>query len=199
MPSVPSFADAAHLSRTIKAAGDVVSSLEVLGPATARAADVMAETLLGGRKLLACGNGGSAAQAAHLTTEFVCRFDRDRRPYPAICLTTQGGDLTAISNDYQYEQAFARQVDAYGQPGDVLVALSTSGNSPSIVAALHAARAKQVRVIALLGRDGGQCKGLADVELIVPHSVTARIQEAHLVLVHALCEMVEPALLAQEA
>lgn len=156
-----------------------------------RAVGLVSSALLNGNKLLACGNGGSAADAAHLTTEFVCRFVDDRRPFPAICLNTHGGDLTAISNDYGYEQVFARQVRAFGKPGDVLVALTTSGKSPNVRNALVAAKDIGVSAVALLGRDGGDAVGIADVDLLVPGDKTIRIQEAHQLLLHTLCEVVE--------
>jgi len=153
--------------------------LRDLEPGVLEAQRLMGECLLSGRKVLACGNGGSAADAAHLTTEFVCRFVENRDAYPAICLNAHGGDMTAIGNDYTFDELFARQVQAFDQPGDALVALTTSGNSANIVRALEQAKASGVASVALLGRDGGACKGLADVELCVPGGVTARIQEAH--------------------
>ena len=140
---------------------------------------------------MACGNGGSAADASHLTTEFVCRFNKDRRPYPAISLTTHGGDLTAIGNDYSFEDLFARQVQAFGCPGDVLAAFTTSGDSENVRRALVVAKDQKMKSIAFLGRNGGKCAGLADVELIVTSNVTARIQEGHKFLLHTICEIVE--------
>ena len=155
------------------------------------AANAISATLISGGKLLACGNGGSAADASHLTTEFVCRFNRDRRPYPAISLATHGGDLTAIGNDYSFEDMFARQVQAFGCPGDVLATFTTSGNSENVRRALVAAKGQKMKSIAFLGRNGGKCAGLADVELIVTSNVTARIQEGHKFLLHTICEIVE--------
>jgi phosphoheptose isomerase len=155
------------------------------------ASAMIAEALLSGHKLLACGNGGSAADASHLTTEFVGRFDRDRRAYPAISLATHGGDLTAISNDYSFADLFARQVQAYGKPDDVLAVFTTSGNSENIFRALVAAKDLKLKTIAFLGRDGGECAGLADVELSVGGKLTARIQEGHKFLLHTICELVE--------
>ena len=179
------------LENNIAAAQQMLAGLSLLSPAVDRAADLIATALLGGKKLLACGNGGSAADASHLTTEFVCRFERDRRPYPAISLATHGGDMTAIGNDYSFNDLFARQVQCFGQPGDVLAAFTTSGKSQNVVRALSAARAGGVLSIAFLGRDGGACAGLADIELIVRDEVTARIQEAHKLLLHTICEIVE--------
>jgi D-sedoheptulose 7-phosphate isomerase len=165
--------------------------LAELEPQVALAADAIATALLSGRKLLACGNGGSAADASHMTTEFVCRYSRDRRPYPAISLATHGGDMTAIGNDYAFDELFARQVRAFGQPGDVLVAFTTSGQSENVRRALVAAKEVGVLSIAFLGRNGGKCAGLADIELIVSGDVTARIQEGHKLLLHTICEIVE--------
>jgi phosphoheptose isomerase len=169
----------------------MLHSLLPMEPQVLRAADLLADALLSGKKLLACGNGGSAADASHLTTEFVVRFNADRRPYPAISFTANGGDLTACANDYNFDEVFARQVRAYGQPGDVLFAFTTSGNSANVVRALTVAKEHGVPTVAFLGRTGGPCAGLADIEMIVPHTVTARIQEAHKLLLHTICELVE--------
>jgi phosphoheptose isomerase len=173
---------------------DAKALLEQLADLESRieaAAEMIAAALLSGHKLLACGNGGSAADASHLTTEFVSRFDRERRAYPAISLATHGGDLTAIGNDYSFADLFARQVQAYGRPGDVLAVFTTTGNSENVFRALVAARDLSVKTIAFLGRDGGKCAGLADVELLVRGKVTARIQEGHKFLLHTICELVE--------
>jgi phosphoheptose isomerase len=155
------------------------------------ASAVIAEALLSGHKLLACGNGGSAADASHLTTEFVVRYDRERRAYPAISLASHGGDLTAIGNDYSFADLFARQVHAYGQPGDALAVFTTTGNSENIFRALVAAKDFKLKTIAFLGRDGGECAGMADVELLVAGKTTARIQEGHKFLLHTICELVD--------
>ena len=169
-----------------------IRSIFDLEDTVAAAADLLRKTLLSGHKVLACGNGGSASDSAHFATELACRFVADRRPYPAISLTGDGGLLTAIGNDYSYAELFARQVRAFGTAGDLLVALTTSGKSENIKRALEQAKELGLRSIALLGRDGGSCLGLADVELLIPEQVTARIQEAHKVIVHLLCELVEP-------
>ena len=169
-----------------------IRSIFDLEDTVAVAADLLRETLLSGHKVLACGNGGSASDSAHFATELACRFVADRRPYPAISLTGDGGLLTAIGNDYSYAELFARQVRAFGTSGDLLIALTTSGKSENIKRALEQAKELGLRSIALLGRDGGSCLGLADVELLIPEQVTARIQEAHKVIVHLLCELVEP-------
>jgi phosphoheptose isomerase len=169
----------------------VLHQLAGLEPQIEAASDLIAGALLSGHKLLACGNGGSAADASHLTTEFVVRYQRERRPYPAISLAANGGDLTAIGNDYSFADLFARQVKAYGSPGDVLAAFTTSGASENIVRALTVAKELNLKTIAFLGRDGGRCAGLADVELLVRGTLTARIQEGHKFLLHTICELVD--------
>jgi len=168
-----------------------LQSLHLLQPSVERAAEIVGAALSRGGKLLVCGNGGSAADGADFATEFACRFITDRQPYPALNLSGCGSLLTATGNDYGYEEIFARQVRAFGRTGDVLVALTTSGNSPNILAALAAAHGLGLHTIALLGRDGGRAHGLAEVELLVPSQITARTQEAHKFLLHVLCEIVE--------
>lgn len=182
-----------------KAVDDAVGTLErvrSLESALLNASGLVRDCLLAGGKLLVCGNGGSAADGADFATEYTCRFVGDRKAYPAINLSACGSLLTALGNDYGYERSFARQVEAFGKPGDVLVAISTSGQSSNVIQALETARASGVRTIALLGKDGGKCKCLAEVELIVPSFVTARIQEAHKFLLHSICEQVEDSLAA---
>jgi D-sedoheptulose 7-phosphate isomerase len=179
------------VSTNIADARALLEQLAALESGIEAAAEMIAAALLSGHKLLACGNGGSAADASHLTTEFVARFDRERRAYPAISLAAHGGDLTAIGNDYSFADLFARQVQAYGRPGDVLAVFTTTGNSENVVRALVAAKDLSVKTIAFLGRDGGKCAGLADVELLVRGKVTARIQEGHKFLLHTICELVE--------
>lgn len=177
-----------------KAIQDSVATIESLRPLQStheRAAEIVGQCLVNGGKLLVCGNGGSAADAADFATEYACRFMTDRRPYPALNLASDGSLLTATGNDYGYDEVFARQVRAFGQKGDVLVAITTSGNSPSILSAIAAANIAGLHTIALLGRDGGRAKGLANLELIVPSMITARIQEAHKFLLHTICEIVE--------
>jgi D-sedoheptulose 7-phosphate isomerase len=173
------------------AALETLEAMKPLEPVLERAARRVGDCLIGGGKLLVCGNGGSAADGADFATEFTCRFVSDRRPFPAVNLSACGSLTTAIGNDYGFDQVFARQVRGFGRPGDVLVALSTSGNSPNILAALQEARDCGVASLALLGRDGGHARGLASEELIVPGTATARIQEGHKFLLHVLCEMVE--------
>ena len=179
------------LIQNIQEAVAVFQSLEGLQDEVKAASELIAQSLTSGHKLLVCGNGGSAADAAHLTTEFVCRFDGDRRPFPAICLATHGGDLTAIGNDYRFEDIFVRQFEAFVQDGDVLIVFSTSGNSENVRRALEAAGKRGIKTVAFLGRDGGRCAGLATVELIVRSEITARIQEGQKLLLHTICEIVE--------
>ncbi|HZT22254.1 MAG TPA: SIS domain-containing protein [Verrucomicrobiae bacterium] len=156
-----------------------------------RAAKLVLHCLLAGKKLLVCGNGGSASDATHLATEFLCRFRDDRRPYPALSLTANGEFLTAVCNDYHADEIFARQVRGLGQKGDVLIALTTSGQSRNVLRALQEARRCGLKSICFLGRDGGFTRGLATVDLLVPGENTARIQEAQKLLYHVLCEMVD--------
>ena len=185
----------AALNYAIGEATQVLQRLHTLADDLDRAATLLVDAFANGRKLLTCGNGGSAADAAHLATEFVVRFRLDRRPYPALALSEAGPNLTAIGNDYEFADCFARQVHAFGQPGDVLVCFSTSGNSPNILRALRAAREHDVHTVAFLGRGGGDAAPLADVALTVLDTPsTARIQEAHALLYHVLCQRVEAGL-----
>ena len=179
------------LQHAIRAAVGTFQSLDALDDALSRAAQTIEKCLLSGHKLLVCGNGGSAADGADFSTEFACRFISDRRPYPAINLSNGRSLLTAIGNDYGFDEVFARQIRGLGVEGDVVVAISTSGNSKNIIRALEEAKRLKLNSIALLGRDGGAAKGLAEIDLIVPQHTTARIQEAHKFLFHVLCEMIE--------
>jgi phosphoheptose isomerase len=180
-----------HLQRAIEESIAAIRSLAGLEEPLNRAAQILLHSLTSGKKLLVCGNGGSASDATHLATEFLCRFREERRPYPAISLTANGEFMTAVCNDYHADEIFARQIWGLGEKGDVLIAITTSGKSKNVLRALEEAKRKGIESIAILGRDGGFTKGLATVDLIVPGSVTARIQEAQKVLFHALCEMVE--------
>jgi D-sedoheptulose 7-phosphate isomerase len=167
-----------------------------------RGGRILAERLASGGKILACGNGGSAADAQHFTSELVNRFERDRPGLPAIALTTDTSALTSIANDHEYQRVFARQVEALGHPGDVLLAISTSGRSPSVLAAIGAARDRGMITIALTGRDGGPMAGLlgpADVGIRVPAQITARIQEVHILIIHCLCDLIDELLLEESA
>ena len=156
-----------------------------------RAAKMVLACLTSGHKLLICGNGGSASDATHLATEFLCRFVADRRPYPAISLTANGELMTAVCNDYGADEIFARQIWGLARPGDLVIAFTTSGQSKNILRALEEARRWGVESICFLGRDGGFTKGMATLDLLVAGDNTARIQEGHKLLFHVLCEMVE--------
>lgn len=160
----------------------------------AAGAELITGALLAGAKVLSCGNGGSAGDAMHIAAELVNRFELERPALPALALTADTPTLTAIANDHAYEQVFARQVQALGQEGDVLLAITTSGRSPSVVAAIAAAHDRGLRVIALSGKDGGDVAALlgpADVEIRVPSDSTARIQETHLLVIHCLCDLID--------
>lgn len=178
-----------------------LASAEALAAPIARATELMVERLLANGKILACGNGGSAADAQHFAAELLNRFERERPGLAAMALTTDTSTLTSIANDYDYEQVFSKQVLALGQAGDVLLAISTSGNSPNVLAAVRAAHERDMRVVALTGRGGGDI-GRAlrpeDVHLCVPQDRTARIQEVHLVTLHCLCDGIDCLLLGQE-
>jgi D-sedoheptulose 7-phosphate isomerase len=169
----------------------MLESLKNLEPEVSRAADLIGECFRTGNKLLVCGNGGSAADASHFATELVVRFTKDRRALPAICLTSDSGIVSAAGNDYGFDEIFARQVAAFGAPGDVLICLTTSGKSKNVVRALQEAKARRVKTIAFLGRDGGSTIGMADIDLLVKADSTARIQEAHQLVIHVLCEIIE--------
>jgi D-sedoheptulose 7-phosphate isomerase len=180
-----------QLQRAIQDSMVVLRGLTGLEEPLARAAQMILACLTSGHKLLICGNGGSASDATHLATEFLCRFNEDRRPYPAISLTANGEFLTAMCNDYHADEIFARQVWGLGAPGDLLIAFTTSGKSKNIRRALEEARRRNLESICFLGRDGGFTKGLATLDLLVAGDNTARIQEGHKLLFHALCETVE--------
>ena len=181
----------AHFEGTIAAQ---TRAREVLPGVAAHAAAKLAETFVAGGRVLACGNGGSAADSQHFAAEFTNRFERERPPLAAIALTTDTSALTAIGNDYHFDQVFSKQVEALARAGDALVAISTSGGSANIVAAVEAAHAAGAWVIALTGRDGGRLAkalGPDDIELRVPAERTAHIQEVHIVLLHCLCDLVD--------
>jgi D-sedoheptulose 7-phosphate isomerase len=178
-----------------------LAAADVLAPTIARAAAMITDCLLADGKVLACGNGGSAADAQHFAAEMVGRFERERPELPAISLATDTSILTAVANDYDFSQIFAKQVRALGRSGDVLLAMSTSGNSANVIAAIEAAHEREMHVVALTGKDGGSMGELVtgnDVHLCVPHSVTARIQEVHLLMIHCLCDAIDASLLGDE-
>ncbi len=170
-----------------------------LPKAIASAAQLMIEALKAGHKILSCGNGGSAADAQHFSSELLNRFEMERPALPAIALTTDTSTLTSIANDYAYDRIFAKQIEALGQKGDVLLAISTSGNSVNVGEAITAAQARDMSIIALTGRDGGSiAKRLSehDVEIRVPSNITARIQEVHLLTIHCICDQIDKQLFA---
>jgi phosphoheptose isomerase len=185
---------ASHFQDSLQQAIGLFQTLEPLEATLNKAADMVSKCLIGGNKLLVCGNGGSASDSAHFATEYLCRFNQDRRPYPALSLTSEGSLMTAVGNDYHFEDVFARQIWGLGQKGDVIIALSTSGKSKNILKGLEESKKRGLESIAFLGRDGGFCKGMATIDLIVPGDNTARIQEAHKFLFHVLCEIVEKTL-----
>ena len=179
------------LNRAIGNSVQTLESLRNLEPQVRSAADLIEQCLRAGNKLLVCGNGGSATDASHFATELVVRFAKDRRALPAICLASDSGILTAAANDYGFDEIFARQVAAFGVPGDVLICLTTSGKSKNLIRALEEANARKLKTIAFLGRDGGSTVGIADLDLLVKSDSTARVQEAHQLLLHILCEIIE--------
>lgn len=169
-------------------------ALQVLPATIEQASLLMVNALLSDGKILSCGNGGSAGDAQHFSSEMLNRFERERPSLPALALTTDSSTITSIANDYSYEEIFSKQIRALGQDGDVLLAISTSGNSANVVQAIHAAHDRGMRVVALTGRDGGAMAPLLqpdDVEIRVPSSVTARVQEVHLLAIHCLCDLID--------
>lgn len=186
-----------HFEASIRAKQDTLATML---PSLLRGTTVLVDALRAGHKVLICGNGGSAADAQHFAAEFTGRYERERPGLPAIALTVDSSALTAIANDYSYEVVFSKQVQALGRPGDVLIAISTSGNSGNVIKAMEAARALGMRVLALTGKDGGRMApmlGADDVELRSAAQVTARIQEVHLLFLHCLCDAVDETLFPQ--
>ena len=165
--------------------------IENLGSDIERACKMMLQTLNDGCKVLLAGNGGSAADAQHIAAELSGRFVKERRAFPGIALTTDTSALTAIANDHGYDRVFARQVEAYAKPGDLFIAISTSGNSPSIISALKTAKEYGCRTLGLSGRDGGKMNGLCDLNIVIPSDITARIQEMHILIGHIMCKAVD--------
>lgn len=172
------------LVHLIEEHNSLFSRLSEIGLQIIKAAEVLTEALKAQNKILVCGNGGSAADAQHLAAEIVGRFEKERMALPAIALTTDTSILTAVGNDYGYNTVFSRQVEGLGVAGDTLVGISTSGNSPNVEAAIEVARQKGITTIGLLGKDGGAIAPKCDISVIIPHTVTARIQEAHIFLIH---------------
>ena len=176
-------------------------ALKTLPEFIEQASLVMVSTLLNGGKILACGNGGSAGDAQHFSSEMLNRFERERPSLPALALTTDSSTITSIANDYSYAEVFSKQVRALGQAEDVLLAISTSGNSENVIQAIHAAHDRNMHVIALTGRDGGNMAPLllpTDVEIRAPSPVTARVQEVHLLVIHSLCDLIDRQLFGSE-
>lgn len=173
-------------------------ALDLLATPIAEAAQLIVSRMMEGGKILSCGNGGSAADAQHFSSEMLNRFERERPGLPAFALTTDSSTITSIANDYDYEEVFAKQVRALGQPGDLLLAISTSGASPNVNAAIEAAQEREMYVVALSGKDGGRQTTLLsenDKEIRVPSETTARIQEVHLLTIHCLCDLIDQQLL----
>lgn len=180
-----------HFKQSVEAK---INASEVMGTPIANAAGLLVKALLDGHKILCCGNGGSACDAQHFASELVNRYERERPSLPAIALTTDTAALTSIGNDYQFEDVFAKQVRGLGQTGDILMAISTSGNSKNVLQAIHAAHDREMPVIALTGREGGDIGRILDgqdVELRVPAHKTCRVQEVHLLVIHCLCDLID--------
>jgi D-sedoheptulose 7-phosphate isomerase len=178
-----------------------MKSAPLLAQPISQAIELMFNALSNGNKILSCGNGGSAGDSQHFAAELVGRFERERFPLPAIALTTDTSIITAVGNDYSFNEIFSKQVQAFGQAGDILLAISTSGNSGNVLAAVEAALEREMRVVALTGKDGGKIAQMltdADVHINVPHSRTARIQEVHLVAIHSICDGLDVALFGEE-
>mgnify|MGYP000391822012 CR=1 FL=1 len=178
-----------------------IEASEVLATPIEQAGMIMVQALLNGNKILSCGNGGSAGDAQHFSAELLNRYETERPSLPAIALTTDSSTITSIANDYHYDETFSKQVRALGNQGDVLLAISTSGNSRNVIKAIEAAVARDMPIIALTGKDGGDIAGLLgenDVEIRVPSARTARIQEVHLVVIHCLCDIIDTTLFPQE-
>ncbi|MFN3580487.1 MAG: phosphoheptose isomerase [Pseudomonas sp.] len=176
-------------------------AMDVLGPSIEQASQLMVNCLLNEGKILTCGNGGSAGDAQHFSSELLNRFERERPSLPAFALTTDSSTITSIANDYSYDEVFSKQIRALGQPGDVLLAISTSGNSGNVLKAIQAAHDRDMLVVALSGRDGGAMASLLlpeDAEIRVPARSTARIQEVHLLAIHCLCDLIDRQLFGSE-
>lgn len=180
-----------HFKQSVEAK---INASEVLGTPIANAAELMVKALLDGHKILCCGNGGSASDSQHFAAELINRYERERPSLPAIALTTDTSTLTSIGNDYSFDEIFSKQIRGLGQPGDVLLAISTSGHSKNVVQAIAAAHDREMPVIALTGKDGGDIGRMLrtqDVEIRVPAHKTSRVQEVHLLVIHCLCDLID--------
>jgi D-sedoheptulose 7-phosphate isomerase len=205
-PDADAQASTAHIEARVRAqfeasANTKREAVDVMAGPITRGVEAMVASLMNGGKILACGNGGSAGDCQHFAAALVGRFERERPGLAAIALTTDSSILTAVANDYDYTQVFVKQVQALGHPGDILLAISTSGNSANVIAAIEAAHAREMRIIAMTGRDGGRMRNLlrdGDIELCVPAERTARIQEVHLLTIHCLCDGIDSLLLGDE-
>lgn len=174
-----------------------IAATETMAESIAYAAQMIVHALISGNKILTCGNGGSATDAQRFSSELLNRYERERPSLPAIALTADTSTLTSIANDYSYDEVYSKQVRALGQSGDILLAISTSGNSRNIITAMEAALSRDMTIIALTGKDGGEMAGLLgpnDIEMRVPSNRTARIQEVHLLVIHILCESIDNSL-----
>lgn len=180
-----------HFKQSVEAK---INASEILGTPIANAAELMVKALLDGHKILCCGNGGSACDSQHFASELINRYERERPSLPAIALTIDTSALTSIGNDYSFDEIFSKQIRGLGQPGDVLLAISTSGQSKNVIQAIHTAHDREMPVVALTGRDGGEIGRLLraqDVEIRVPANKTSRVQEVHLLVIHCLCDLID--------
>lgn len=178
-----------------------IAAADTLPNVIVQASEMMVESLLNNHKILSCGNGGSAGDAQHFSAELINRFETERPSLPAIALITDTFALTSIANDYSYGDVFSKQIHGLGQPGDTLLAISTSGNSENVIKAISTAHEKKIKVVALTGRDGGKITPLlcadTDIEIRVPHESTSRIQETHILCIHCLCDLIDTQLFGQ--
>lgn len=168
----------------------IIKKIKKMAPTIKKISNCIKKALKKGNKILICGNGGSAADAQHFAAELVGRYKKDRAALAAMALTTDTSIITAVGNDYGFEKIFSRQIEALGKKGDVLLVISTSGNSPNIIKAIETAKNKKMKIICLLGKDGGKVKGKSKMEIIIPSNETPRVQEAHEIILHTICELI---------